>query len=71
MLKTNPKILSASQTAAILGLSEATLQKMRKDNAGPRWFRIGKHIRYLETDITAWIDEQYNKPHGKVDDGNL
>jgi predicted DNA-binding transcriptional regulator AlpA len=70
MYRTEPHILTISQAAGIVNVSEGALKKWRQEGSGPKWFRLGKHVRYLETDITDWIDEQYNRSQGK-DDQNV
>ena len=44
--------------AAVLGLSEHTLQNMRVAGNGPRFFkRSSRLVYYRKKDITAWLDE--------------
>ena len=30
--------------------------------AGPRSFKIGRHVRYWRTDLILWLTEQTNRP---------
>ena len=33
--------------------------------AGPRSFKIGRHVRYWRTDLVLWLTEQTNRPQGR------
>jgi hypothetical protein len=41
-----------------LGVEVETLGAWRRRGYGPRWYRIGKKIRYAESDLSAWMDAQ-------------
>jgi len=48
--------LSESQAAALLRLSTRTLQRYRRDGAGPQYTRLGpRRIRYARSDLEAWL----------------
>ena len=48
--------LSESQAAELLRLSTRTLQRYRRDGAGPRFARLGpRKIRYARSDLEAWV----------------
>lgn len=34
--------------------SPETVKRWRKTGDGPRYIRVGKHVRYREADIEAW-----------------
>jgi predicted DNA-binding transcriptional regulator AlpA len=40
-----------------LGKSVATLSQMRYTGTGPKFVRVGRSIRYKQTDIEQWIAE--------------
>ena len=48
-------LLSAREAAALLHLSERTLERFRVSGAGPKFVRLGRSIRYPLTDIEAFI----------------
>jgi predicted DNA-binding transcriptional regulator AlpA len=51
------KLLSAGETAAILGLKESTLAQFRwRGDKRLPWVKLGKAIRYKLTDIEAFIE---------------
>lgn len=46
--------LNTAQAAHYLGLSPRTLEKMRADGVGPKYYRKGRSIRYLVRDLDGW-----------------
>jgi hypothetical protein len=30
--------------------------------AGPRSFKVGRHVRYWKADVVLWLTEQMNRP---------
>ncbi len=54
--------LKRKEAAARLGVSENTLAKRAMSGDGPPFVKMGKarqaHVRYLESDLTAWLDAQ-------------
>ena len=51
------KLLSAGETAAILGLKESTLAQFRwRGDKRLPWVKLGKSIRYKLADIEAFIE---------------
>ena len=51
------KLLSAGQTAEILGLKESTLAQFRwRGDKRLPWVKLGKSIRYKLSDIEAFIE---------------
>ncbi|MDT0603422.1 helix-turn-helix domain-containing protein [Thalassotalea castellviae] len=59
-MKTNiyqNKLLSAGETADILGLKESTLAQFRwRGDKRLPWVKLGKSIRYKLADIEAFIE---------------
>lgn len=46
-----------SDAAAYLAMSRAWLRKVRGQNRGPAYLRIGRSIRYRVADLDAWLDQ--------------
>jgi len=44
------RLLTPSQAAEFTGLSNQTLANMRSTGRGPAYFKVGKYVRYDETD---------------------
>jgi excisionase family DNA binding protein len=50
-------MLSAREVSAILGVPERTIRDKWREWDLPA-YRIGKHLRWRERDVAAWIDRQ-------------
>jgi len=48
-------LLDVQNSAARLGLSMSTLNKLRCHGNGPKYAKLGKSIRYRIADLDAWI----------------
>jgi predicted DNA-binding transcriptional regulator AlpA len=48
-------LLSQREAAALLSLSERTLERFRVSGTGPKFVCLGRSIRYRPTDIEAYI----------------
>ena len=54
------RILTLAETNEKTRVPVATLRYWRHlGNQGPRSFRLGGRVVYKESDVDAWIDEQY------------
>jgi excisionase family DNA binding protein len=51
------RLLSSRDVAAILAIPERTVRDKWKEWGLPA-YRIGKHLRWKERDVYAWIDRQ-------------
>lgn len=56
------KYLTSKQAAEYLGFSEGTLRNARvsgvlSGHKAPKYYRIGKSIRYNIDELTDWIDD--------------
>jgi predicted DNA-binding transcriptional regulator AlpA len=51
----NPSYLNTKQAAHYVGLSESLLEKRRCSGDGPTYSQIGKAVRYLASDLDAWM----------------
>ena len=52
------KLLSLQEVADYLDVPPATLYAWRHKGTGPRGIRVGRHVRYREDDVEAWLDTQ-------------
>jgi predicted DNA-binding transcriptional regulator AlpA len=48
--------LSERDVAKLLKLSRSTLRKWRRQGMGPRYFRLGRSIRYFRPDVQAFVE---------------
>ena len=54
-MTTMPVVLSASDAARVLNLSESTLAKLRLSGKGPAYCKLGRRVVYRQEDLTAWL----------------
>lgn len=52
------KLLSPQELADYLGVPLATVYQMNSRGTGPRRIRVGKHVRYRQSEIEAYLDRQ-------------
>jgi len=53
---------SHKYTADYLGLPEATLHGMNYKGTGPRSYKVGRHRKYSERDVLAWLETRASVP---------
>lgn len=56
------RIITLEEAAAQLRTPPATLRYWRHRNTGPRSFKVGRRVMYLEDDIATWLQRQYDTP---------
>lgn len=56
------ELLTLDETAALLRVPENTLRYWRVTGAGPRSFKVGRHVRYWKADVVLWLSDQMNRP---------
>ncbi|WP_349305131.1 helix-turn-helix domain-containing protein [Agrococcus sp. Marseille-Q4369] len=57
LLQLSPGVLLRERdVAAALHISVKTLQHHRQRGTGPRFVRLGRHVRYYAGDVVAWIE---------------
>jgi predicted DNA-binding transcriptional regulator AlpA len=50
------RLLKPIEVSHDLGVPVATLARWRYFGTGPRWIKVGRHVRYRGRDLDAWID---------------
>jgi hypothetical protein len=50
------ELLTSREAAALLRLSERTLERHRTAGTGPRFCALGRAIRYRHRDLLDWIE---------------
>lgn len=51
-------LLDPIRVSRVLGVEVETLSSWRRKGYGPRWYRIGRKIKYAEPDLLAWMSAQ-------------
>jgi DNA-binding transcriptional MerR regulator len=52
------RALSTDGAAAYLDMPPATLAYWRSIGVGPKWFKLGRRVRYDRADLDSYIDVQ-------------
>ncbi len=53
---------SPQEVAEYYGVPLATVYKWNSVGTGPRYIRVGRHVRYRQSDIDAWLDSHAVDP---------
>lgn len=57
MTDTLNTLLTQEQLAEYLQVPARTVEGWRSRSYGPRFLRVGRHVRYQLGSVTAWLDE--------------
>jgi predicted DNA-binding transcriptional regulator AlpA len=49
-------LLTGRQAAALLRLSQRTMERHRAAGTGPRYIALGRAVRYRRRDLRDWIE---------------
>jgi len=52
------QLMSTVQVAELLQIPVGTLHNWRYRRQGPKGFRVGRHIRFLKSDVESWLASQ-------------
>lgn len=52
------KMLTEREVAEMLGVTQTTLQRWRRDGGGPPWHKLQRLIRYRLSEVEKYIDER-------------
>ncbi|MBT7597990.1 MAG: helix-turn-helix domain-containing protein [Gemmatimonadales bacterium] len=56
-------LLTPDEVCEILRVPKPTLYSWRYHREGPVATKVGRHLRYRQSDLGAWIEEQVERPH--------
>lgn len=57
-MKVRQSLGKPPEVAEYLGMPESTLAQWRYLGKGPKWSKIGRHVRYRWEDVEAYFEEQ-------------
>lgn len=63
---TMPRLWDQKTLAAYLGKSTAWCERARWAGEGPRFIKLGRHVRYRADDVLAWIEENARTCSGEA-----
>lgn len=52
------EFLTVADLADWLQVPVSTVYQWNHKSTGPRFVRVGKHVRYRRADVEAWLDQQ-------------
>lgn len=55
---TETRLATPADLSAYLGIPQRTIDQWRWLGKGPRWSKIGRHVRYRWEDVETWVTEQ-------------
>jgi hypothetical protein len=70
-LEEEPPPRTTAELAEYLGVSERALTQWRYWKKGPRWVKVGRHIRYPRRDTQEWLDAGADSPEMVLFDADL
>jgi len=53
---TLPRLMNQRDLAGYIGKSVAWCERARWAGEGPRFIKLGRHVRYRADDVLAWIE---------------
>lgn len=59
------RLLTTPQAAEILGLRPNTLELWRVAGKGPVYRKIGRAVRYVESEVLEWLDSAQHRNTGE------
>ncbi len=63
---TLPRLMDQRELCSYIGKSTAWAERARWSGDGPKFIKLGRHIRYRATDIAEWIE---SNSHQSTTDG--
>jgi excisionase family DNA binding protein len=60
--ESNGRLRWPKELSVYLGVPVATLDAWRYKGVGPRFMKVGRHVRYRAEDVEAWLSEQAKTP---------
>lgn len=49
------RLLNPAEAGDYVGFTEGWLAKLRMRSNGPKFIKLGRKVRYAQSDLTAWI----------------
>ncbi len=48
--------MTQKTVAAMLGLSERSLERLRCEGRGPHYYKLGRRVLYKKVDVLTWVE---------------
>ena len=67
MRQLSDPILGVPEVSEMLGIPEDSLRWMRHVGKGPKSFKLGRRIAYLESEVVAYVQQQIAKEDERLE----
>lgn len=65
--QSNDDLLTPEEVAELLRVPQATLYSWRHAGRGPTASKLGRHLRYMRSDVYAWVKGQSGPAESRPD----
>ncbi len=55
-------LLTETEVSGLLNCTKSALRRWRLEGSGPTFVRVGRLIRYDESDLTEYVEQHKQKP---------
>ena len=55
-------LISVNELAQYLGVPIDTIYKWNHSGTGPRFAKVGRHVRYRMSDVECWLNDRSGVP---------
>jgi excisionase family DNA binding protein len=55
-------LIDGPQLAKQLGIPDKTVAEWRSVGRGPSYIKVGRHVRYRQEDVDAWLEANTTRP---------
>ncbi|MDH5637730.1 MAG: helix-turn-helix domain-containing protein [Nitrospinota bacterium] len=62
-------MLTTAEAAKLLSISSALLIKFRLQGGGPRFYKLGRAVRYKTEDLATWLSENERSSTSDIREG--
>lgn len=56
-----PRLIDQAQLAEYLGKSQAWCERARLEGNGPKFCKLGRHVRYRAEDVAKWVNARLKR----------
>jgi excisionase family DNA binding protein len=69
MSEMTDETMTPKQLADFLQVPLGTIYQWRHKGQGPRGSKVGRHVRYRQTDVDEWLDRRSESGRGSLTNG--
>jgi excisionase family DNA binding protein len=61
-----PETLTPDQAGEFLQIPPETLRRWRGLGTGPKFAKVGRHVRYREAELIRWLEQREREAAGRA-----